>query len=198
MSVIRSFIAVELSLPVKQKLDQVAKQLQQKISGLPVRWVPVSNIHLTLCFLGEVSTTHLPLVISELQAETSQHPPFEMVVSGLGAFPNANRPRVVWIGIQSPPVLAALQSGLAMRMERLGYTNEEREFTPHLTLGRVARTAGPGDVRRIGECVQQFEVGQLGVVAVQDVHLFKSDLMPTGAVYERMATSPLGGSPPGS
>jgi 2'-5' RNA ligase len=197
MPVIRSFIAVELSLPVQQKLDQVARQLQQKMSELPVRWVTVKNIHLTLCFLGDVSTSHLPQVISELQAEASQHQPFELTVGQLGAFPNANRPRVVWVGIQSPPVLAALQSGLAARMERLGYTNEEREFTPHLTLGRVTRTASPVEVRQIGESVQQFEVGQLGVVTVEAVHLFKSDLTPTGAVYERLASSPLGVSPAG-
>lgn len=197
MPVIRSFIAVELSLPVQQKLDQVARQLQQKMSELPVRWVTVKNIHLTLCFLGDVSTSHLPQVISELQAEASQHQPFELTVGQLGAFPNANRPRVVWVGIQSPPVLAALQSGLAARMERLGYTNEEREFTPHLTLGRVTRTASPVEVRQIGESVQQFEVGQLGVVTVEAVHLFKSDLTPTGAVYERLASPPLGVSPAG-
>ena len=198
MAVIRSFIAIELSLQVKQKLDQVARQLQQKLAGLPVRWVPVTNIHLTLCFLGDVSTTNLPMVISELQSETSQHPPFEMVVGELGAFPNAIHPRVVWIGVQFPPVLAALQSGLAARMKRLGYTNEERGFTPHLTLGRVSRTAAPGDVRRIGEFIQKVEVGQLGVVAVQEILLFRSDLTPTGAVYERISTSPLGIVPSGT
>lgn len=198
MSVIRAFIAIELSLPVQQKLDQVARELQQKMSGLPVRWVPVTNIHLTLFFLGEVSTTNLPSVISELQAEASQHPTFEIVVGKLGTFPNANYPRVIWIGVESPPVLAELQNGIALRMGRLGYANENRDFTPHLTLGRASRTAAPGDVRRIGDCVHQVEVGHLGVVHVQKVHLFRSDLKPAGAVYEYITTSPLGIQPAGA
>jgi 2'-5' RNA ligase len=192
MSVIRAFIAIELSVPVQQKLDLVSRELQQKMSSLPVRWVPVNNIHLTLFFLGEVSTANLSSVSNELQAEASQHPPFEIIVGKLGAFPNANRPRVVWIGIQAPPVLAELQNGIAQRMNRLGYANEERDFTPHLTLGRVSRTAEPGEIRRIGEAIRQKEVDLLGQVDIRKVHLFRSDLKPTGAVYESISTSPLG------
>lgn len=162
------------------------------MSGLPVRWVPVNNIHLTLFFLGEVSTANLSSVTNELQAEASQHPAFEIIVGKLSAFPNANRPRVVWIGVQAPPVLAELQNGIAQRMNRLGYANEERDFTPHLTLGRVSRTAEPGEVRRIGEAIRQKEVDLLGQVDIRKVHLFRSDLRPTGAVYESISTSPLG------
>lgn len=192
MSVIRAFIAVELSHPVQQKLDAVTRELQQKMPGLPVRWVSASNIHLTLAFLGDVSINNVPAITSEIQAEAAQHPAFEFAVAKLGAFPNATRPRVVWVGIEAPPVLGELQGGIAMRMKRLGYASEERDFTPHLTIGRVSRSAGQGDVHSIGECVQQARVGNLGSVEVHSVHLFRSDLKPTGPVYERISTSPLG------
>lgn len=165
--------------------------------GLPVRWVPAGNIHLTLAFLGDVSTSNVPAITSELQAEAVQHTPFEFAVGNLGAFPNANRPRVVWVGIEAPPVLGELQSGVAIRMKRLGYASDDRDFTPHLTLGRVSRSAGQVEVHRIGECVQKTEVGQLGIVNVHSVHLFRSDLRPTGPVYERISTSPLGVLTPG-
>jgi 2'-5' RNA ligase len=194
MTVIRSFIAIEFPAEIQQRLDQVSRQVRQRLSGLPgsiVRWVPAENIHLTLKFLGDVSVANLDLLQEMLLAEAREHHAFELSVGGLGAFPDLHRPRVVWVGIQAPPELAALQGGIESRMEKLGYPREERPFSPHLTLGRITRNANNTEARQIGDALQAAKVGFLGVVGAGEVRLFKSDLKPGGSVYTCLFTAPL-------
>ena len=62
MAVIRSFIAIDLSTEIIQRLEEVAGQLKQRLAGMQIRWVPVENIHLTLKFLGDVSLTNLEVL----------------------------------------------------------------------------------------------------------------------------------------
>jgi len=95
------------------------------------------------------------------------------------------------VGIQAPPELHALQSGIEIIMEKLGYTREERPFSPHLTLGRASRNVTNLETRQIGEALQATKVGFLGVVSVQDVRLFRSDLKPSGSVYTSLLSAPL-------
>lgn len=190
-SVIRAFIAISLTPEVYQRLDEVSRQLQGRIPAGAVRWVAVKNIHLTIKFLGDVQATNLQKIQQVLQAEVSHHPAFELAVSGAGAFPSQRKVRVVWVGVEAPPALNALQHGVEMQMASLGYAPEERAFSPHLTLGRVARMVTAGDLQRIGDVLEGIQVGLLGKVVVQTVHLYRSDLQPSGSVYTRLFTAPL-------
>jgi 2'-5' RNA ligase len=194
MAVIRAFIAIELPAEVQQGLDQVMRQIRQHLQTLPgsaVRWVPAGNIHLTLKFLGDVSLANLDLLKEMLLTEVKAHPSFEFSVGGVGAFPNAKSPRVVWVGVQAPPELLTLQSAIESKMEKLGYSREERLFSPHLTLGRVSRNTNNPEYHQIGEALQAVKVGFLGLVCAQGVSLFKSDLRPTGSVYTCLLFAPL-------
>ncbi len=191
MSVIRAFIAISLSPEIYQQLDQVLAGLKNKLPGGSIRWIPAKNIHLTIKFLGDVSISSQELLTQVLQAEVSRHPSFELSVGELGVFPSLRRPHVVWIGVEAPPELAAVQHGVETEMARLGYAPEERPFSAHLTLGRVARNASPEDIRRISEVLGEYNVGFLGVFRVQSVHLYRSDLQPGGSVYTRLFTASL-------
>src|SRR3972149_1035273 len=112
MSVIRAFIAIDLTSEIIQRLEQVSVQLKKRLEGVPVRWVPVDNIHLTLKFLGDVSLANIDMLKNILQTEVEGHHPFEISVGGLGAFPTSRRPRVVWVGVEAPAELAAVQNGV--------------------------------------------------------------------------------------
>lgn len=191
-SVIRAFIAIDLTSDIIARLEGVIQELQKRIDPSAVRWVPVHNIHLTLKFLGNVSVTNLEVLQKLLSAESRSHEPFEISVGDLGAFPSARRPRVIWTGIQAPPDLETLQRAIESETARLGYAPEERPFTPHLTLGRVSRNADSADARRISEVLDKLQVGFLGAMRVDTVHLYRSDLKPGGAVYTRLFTTHLG------
>jgi 2'-5' RNA ligase len=186
MSVIRSFIAIELSAEIQAELQRVAKTLQERAGAIPVRWVPVKNIHLTLVFLGDVVTSNLDTLKDALRSQVIGQRAFEITVARLGAFPSLRKPRVVWIGVDAPPELHSLQHRIAQSTERLGYPAEDRPYSPHLTLGRVGKTASAEQVRRLGEILEAIKVESLGSMPVSSVNLYSSDLQPGGAVYTRL------------
>lgn len=195
MAGIRSFIAIDLPTKIQTRLDKVSTQLQERLEDVPVRWVPVENIHLTLKFLGDVSESNLEVLKDVLRTVAANYDKFEISIGGMGAFPQARRPRVIWIGIESPPELASIQRNIESETVHLGYARERRPFSPHLTLARVSRGAGARDVRKVAEVLNSFKVGFLGVARVEAVRLYRSELQPGGAIYTGLLTAHLESSP---
>ncbi len=181
METIRAFIAIELAKEIKTGLDRVLNFLQPATRA--VRWVPAGNIHLTLKFLGDTPVGKIELLKDTLESEARLHKAFEIQVGGLGAFPNARRPRVIWVGVQAPADLANLASGVEKSTLPLGFTAEERPFSPHLTLGRVSQHAAPDEISSLAELLLKTHVETLGISRVDQIQLFRSDLRPSGAVY---------------
>jgi 2'-5' RNA ligase len=178
MAVIRAFIALDLSSEISQRLDQISSDLKKRLPPNVVRWVPAQNIHLTLKFLGDVSTTNLVSLQNMLQVESDNILPFELSVGSVGAYPNLHRPRVVWVGVTAPEALSALQHNIEMAANRLGYPLEDRLFSPHLTLGRVNRNVSSGDLQQVGQVLSGYNIGFIGAVQLTAVHLYRSDLSP--------------------
>ena len=193
MPVIRAFIAINLTPDIQRQLDEIIAAFKQKLGPSPVRWVPASNIHLTLKFLGDVSLANLDLLKKMMKAEINNYRPFEISVGGAGAFPTLHRPRVIWVGVEAPTELSQVQASVEGMAARLGYAPEDRSFSPHLTLGRVSRNTTPQDHRAIAAVLEKAKVGFLGALCVRSVELYKSDLQPSGAVYTTIFTAPLGG-----
>jgi RNA 2',3'-cyclic 3'-phosphodiesterase len=196
MEAIRAFIAIELPEAIRQQLNQIELQIQTKAGEAgkrAVRWVPTSNMHLTLKFLGEVSTANIQALARMLQAEAGRYAAFDFTIGELGAFPNARRPRVIWVGADAPASLMGLQKAIEAETRLLGYPGEERPFSPHLTLGRITQSAHPEEVALVAHALDEMNVGRLGTTRVDKVHLFKSDLRPSGAVYTSLHSFLLGG-----
>lgn len=197
MDAIRAFIAIELPEDVRHQLEATENMIKNRSGDAArkaVRWVPVSNMHLTLKFLGEVSTGNVEALARVLQHEAGQHPPFSFNVGGLGAFPNVRRPRVIWVGTEPPQELEVLQKNIEAETRRLGYPSEERPFSPHLTLGRISQNARPDEVSQVARALGEITIGHLGTVRVGELHLFRSDLRPNGAVYSKLHSFTLSGA----
>ncbi len=192
MDAIRAFIAVELPAPVVAQLDEIEARLKAAVPPDTVRWVKADSIHLTLKFLGQVPSDQLDMITSSLRNAVAAHPHFMLEVSGAGCFPNLHRPRVVWVGVtEAGNRLHAVQRAVENAIAPLGYPTEQRDFTPHLTLGRLARDVRQVDQKKIGDAVQAARVGSLGRWEVTEVALIKSDLKPTGAQYTVLTHAPL-------
>jgi 2'-5' RNA ligase len=169
-------------------------ELKSRLEGVSVRWVPTENIHLTLKFLGNVSTSNLEMLKEILAKVVSNHSESDISVGGIGAFPKPQNPRVIWVGMEIPQELVALQHNIEVETARLGYSREHRPFSAHLTVGRVSRNATPQDVHAISEVLESFKVGFLGATRVHNVHLYRSDLKPSGAIYTSLFSFPLEGA----
>src|SRR4030042_4716083 len=112
MSVIRAFIAIDLSPEILQQLELVLQNYKSQLGQVPIRWVAATNIHLTLKFLGDVSLSNLNMLTDMIQTEVSNHHQFEVSVGGSGAFPNNHQPRVIWVGVEPPQELVTIQTGV--------------------------------------------------------------------------------------
>ena len=188
---LRAFIAVDIPSHLQQLIQQKTEPLRRALGTSLVRWVAVENLHLTLKFLGDVSTASLDMLTQMLRAEADLVPAFDMQIAGLGAFPGPKRPRVLFIGIQAPAALEALNRGIESACTRLGYASEGHSFSPHLTLGRVRHDISPEGQQKIRTVLAQTVIDSLGTARVDSVHLYKSDLKPTGSVYTKLFSAPL-------
>ena len=189
MSLLRCFLAIELPAPLQDAIHASTEQARRGLGSDLVRWVASHNVHLTLKFLGDTAPPGIHLIEAALNAEAPQYKAFDVLIRGFGAFPSDRKPRVLWVGMSAPPALTSLQRELDVATARLGYDSEEREFSPHLTVGRVRQNINAAGLQRIRDVLEQTSVGELGSLRVDAVHLFKSELEATGSVYTKLCTA---------
>jgi len=189
---LRSFIAVEVPAEIQRTLLRNTASLQNILAKPLVRWVEADNLHLTLKFLGDVTPEALEQLNGALKVELIHQRSFIMSLAGLGVFPNSQRPRILWIGLEAPSALSTLQHSVDAVATRMGYLPEEHPFSPHLTIGRVGQGVTQTDRMKISAAIQTMTLGNLGRVPVNTVCIFKSDLRPAGPVYTPLYILPLG------
>lgn len=189
MEVIRAFIAIALPEAARRHLDDIERQIQElagEVARKAVRWVPAANIHLTLKFLGDISPTSIQALDSILRSETIHHLAFPFTIEGTGAFPNLRRPRVIWAGARPSVELSRLQKVIDSETSKLGYPSEERPFSPHLTLGRIAQNARAEEIERISRALEQVQPGEIATFQVDAFHLIRSELRSSGPIYSTL------------
>jgi 2'-5' RNA ligase len=185
----RSFIAIDLPHEVRLILDQVQRELKGSVTG--VRWVRPEGIHLTLKFLASIPPEQVAAIAAAVGKAIHREPPLALNLSGLGAFPNPRRPRVIWVGIGGEVErLSRLQARLEEALEPLGFPREERSFRPHLTLGRVRDPRRPPDLTH---ALADVTLPAGNPFDVREILVYKSDLRPTGAIYTKLQHLPLAG-----
>lgn len=141
-------------------------------SGPPVvgevRWVRPENVHLTLRFLGDVPVAETPRVAEALRPVGGRHETFEVATAGFGAFPSANRVRVLWAGVGAgSDGLRSLAGDASSALEPLGFGRESRPYVPHLTLcrarGRPAQLGAAGAAAGTASVSLRFRVTDLAL-----------------------------------
>lgn len=179
MSEIRTFIAIEIPENIRSKIADLQSELK-KIGGR-VSWVKPENIHITLKFLGQTQEDKIDAIASQLKNAVELMQPFEVTVGGVGAFPNFNRPRVLWVGTNAEQQqLSILAKEVDKRMATLMFELEKRRFSGHLTLGRVKDSR---DVQPLVEKLQFYNKFNAGAFVVEEILLIKSVLSQKGSIY---------------
>jgi 2'-5' RNA ligase len=179
---VRTFIAVELPPQIKHELEGLIERLNCR-KNAQLRWVPIKNIHLTLKFIGEIEANKVPLIINKITGVVNKFDAFDIKIGGLGAFPRLQKPRVLWVGCDLPGAGFALQREMEESLVPLGIAKENRRFHPHLTLARVSKYARGEDIKQISDLILKFQMTKSWKLRVDQVKLFRSDLLPGGAQY---------------
>jgi 2'-5' RNA ligase len=185
----RTFIAIELSDEIKNTLDQTQSHL--KYAGADVKWVELSNIHLTLKFLGEIDEKTCENVKSILDETAKSYKPFEISLKEIGAFPNIDFPRVIWVGLdkgekETTELADKINTALS---DQVGFDKEARVFAAHLTIGRVRSPKNkPALKEKFTTCSLKLTTSQI----VSSVILFQSTLTSAGPVYTKLHETKFG------
>ncbi|MCX7906223.1 MAG: RNA 2',3'-cyclic phosphodiesterase [Bacteroidetes bacterium] len=181
----RCFWAVEISRTLWPQVEQLQQMLRR--AGAAASWARPEQLHLTLHFLGEQPEAVLGALERIGRRATSQVGPFWLYSDAPGAFPDPNRPRVVWLGFREDENLIRLHRALGQELRAWGFRPEERPFRPHLTVARLKR---PMPLRDLLERFPWEPVPQ----AVRELVLYKSELRPEGARYRALLALPLVGA----
>src|SRR5262245_21028233 len=121
----RLFVAIELPNEIKAELALLQKALRQ--AHAEVSWTKPENLHLTLKFLGEVGAEQIKLIEQACLEAARESKPLLLSTHEPGFFPNARRPRIIWVGLKSDSAeLQALQQGMEDRLSALGFAREEK------------------------------------------------------------------------
>lgn len=167
----RLFIAIEIPDDLKKALGK----LRMDIPG--ARRVPDGQIHLTLAFLGEVDEVTAAMLIDELSR--IRLPSLELCLSGVGCFPNRQRPRVLWVGLEQEQLLNDAAGMVRKAVLRCGIPQEDRPFSAHITLARFGIPAS----REVGAFLEQDAKLVLRPFPVREFTLFRSLLTPQGVTH---------------
>lgn len=186
---IRAFVAVDIPEEIKEK---AALLLQALAFGRHrrVKWVSTSGLHITLKFLGDIREPLVPDLEAAMREVADHHGSFSLFLKGCGAFPSLHRPRVIWAGVDGDVgVLGEIKRDLDSRLEPLGFAVEDREFKPHVTLGRVRKPAADPDLAKAVASQLAFKTD---FFCVKEMVLYQSILKSEGAEYRPLAKVKLG------
>ncbi len=187
---VRTFIAVEIDEAIRRAAAKLVEEL--RTASADVSWVAPQNMHLTVKFLGDVAAEKIPQVCDTVAQAAAGVERFDLEIRGVGAFPNAARPRTVWIGTGSGEAqLTMLAERLETALGKLGFAPEGRPFHGHLTLGRVRRPS-PALAALTPMLKERADLG-LGQTAIHEVVVFSSQLERGGPIYEELGRASLAG-----
>jgi 2'-5' RNA ligase len=179
----RTFIAIEIPHEIRARVTAHIARLRELLPDSSASWNRDQNLHLTLKFLGDVSIDRLEDLSQAVAHTTSQFDPFQISLTGCGAFPARGKPSVLWIGIKdSSGTLSQLQRELDECCARVGFAREARAFHPHLTIARLRK---PQRGRELAELHGGLEFPALSLTIAEIVG-FRSELLPQGARHSAL------------
>jgi 2'-5' RNA ligase len=185
----RTFVAIAIPGVLEPELLRWQSLLATEIPEC--RWTVALPFHLTLAFLGDVRNNGLHELCETINGVASSLESFEIGVRGIGAFPNAARPRVIWSGISGPSLkcLTDLQEAVVNAISDVGFRPDDTRFHPHVTLGRIK--PGQRIQRDLNRLVERYQDWSAGSFTVAEVTTFASTLSPGGPVYAAISHAPL-------
>ncbi len=184
MPAIRTFIALPASAEIQRQMADV--QLKLIATQADVKWEMQNKFHITLKFLGSIESQNIESISTALVDLVKQFTNFEITYDSLGAFPNLHNPRVIWIGSKFNQIVLDLQSGVERVCSGFGFQKEERDFLPHITLGRVK---GTHNIARLTEAIKTITFESIQSRCAE-LLLMKSDLRPSGSIYTILKSFP--------
>ena len=184
----RTFLALDLDEPIRRQLIDLQGELDAV--GAAVRWTRPELLHVTMKFLGDVrdddDVSRVCVAATEAAGETEA---FEFSVAGVVCAPPRGRTRMVWVGVDDETThMAELHRRLDGAYAAMGFPRENRQFRPHLTLGRLK---GDRRVEPLRQAVAGMASRSFGFQRASELVVYASKLRPQGPIYTPLARASL-------
>ena len=179
---VRLFVALRPPPAIRQSLLDI-------MEGVPsARWQDDEQLHVPLRFIGEVERP----VAEDIAVALSQGvaPVPSVSLTGVGRFEKRGRTDTLWVGVTPHDALAALHRKVDQACVRAGLSPEHRAYLPHVTVARLARSAGVGFA--IDEWLATHAALSSAPFPLPHLELYESHLGRDGATYEPVARWALG------
>ena len=181
---------MDFSSQIILEVTNFQSQLRRELSNVPIRWVAPETMHLTLQFLGEVPQSQIPSIQEAISASAAGFSSIPVHIASVGGFPSFKKPQVLWLGISADKKLKKLASQLQSALQPLGF-KPEKEYIPHLTLGRMIRTANGEQQKMVSAVLARWQSVEIGQDRMREVILYQSDLTQKGPIYTSLFRFPL-------
>ncbi len=178
----RAFISADIE--PNESLVTILRELANSRADL--KTVKPGLLHITLKFLGDTDEALIEPISSCIADSAKGVQPFEIRLTGMGAFPSLSNIRVVWVGMEDGAKLGEMAKRLDASLATLGFERDKKGFVPHLTLAR-ARSAR--NIANVQEILRQNAVTDFGSYRIDRILLKKSVLSPQGPTYSTVRES---------
>jgi len=171
----RLFVAAEIPQPAFSEIIEIKDRV---FNNYPIRWEPISKLHLTLKFLGDTPVELIEPLANALLSVTNSFQAFFSNFTGFGIFYRNKKPAILWVGLNNNDNLIELFSKIEKVSVELGFPKETRVFKPHITL---ARLKGNENLSLLNEFINKKLSSEK--FNINKINLIRSKLLPTGSVY---------------
>ena len=179
----RLFIAIDISDDARNAAADYINDISKHLSGSSVKWERPQKLHITVKFLGNTEEALMKSLKDMLDNNAKATRAFEIQLVGTGAFPNATRPRVLWLGVrQASEEFADLASRIDTDASKLGFESENKSFSPHLT---IARVRNPHNSRELGVEHASKTFGPISFTSCE-LAMYESHLSAAGSSHTKI------------
>jgi len=171
------------ALAIPAEAGQALLRRQSGIEG--ARWRPLEALHVTLRFFGEIREDVARDLDGELSAVRGE--PFDLELSGAGAFGEGSDLNAVWAGVSENPTLTRLAGACERAARRAGLKADTRRYRPHVTLAYLRRP----DPAEVARWIQANNLLKSPPIRVESFGLYSSFLGSEQSYYRLEAAYPL-------
>ncbi|NPA35959.1 MAG: RNA 2',3'-cyclic phosphodiesterase [Chlorobi bacterium] len=162
------------------ELVSLSSKLKETLKCGNIRWIPPENWHITSHFIGNAGDNEIEILKEILFEASSGTGPFSVTVKGIGFFPSARRPKVMWSGVSPVNVLSKLHYRTGALLRREGFETDNRPYNPHITIARIKHCEHP---EKTENTESTYRKAVLGYLNIDRIILYESILFPDGAKY---------------
>ena len=181
----RAFVAITPTRQDIRELQLACAELKQQLPSTTLRWLPTHNWHITLKFLGQLTTQQLQQLCNQLQQRLAAEKSFQLQLTSIDWFPNPKKPAVLAAIGADCPALNRLAEFIDAAAAQQGVPLANKPLRAHLSLARCRSKPAP-------------EAGALlpltlapTTLTTHHLQLIRSQTFPSGAVYSKLASFPL-------